>query len=584
MALNETGIRQPSDEAKRIEALSSALDIGIMIYDRNDMLIAASSHFLRYFDVDPALLQPGARLRDLFNATYDAGAQVLGSLNGQMRPISREDWVAERIAIHWRERYESVEQLADGRWIRMRKRRMPDGILIATSEEVTEQKNSQEQTAEALKKADIVNAVLDSLDVQVIVKDSELRYVMVNDAFCRVFGLPRKYILGKKAADLVGPELAARFERLENSVLETGTPYNALEDLHSADGSVMNVITRMRRTGEPGAYSVTITFDDITELAAGTAGSSGHQAVTPLAHEPERDTAVTPIPASKGRVLVVDENRQRSEKHVVALKTAGFDAVATADANETLAFLAAAKTMDLTVHEVEISVHMARSFSGEVKACQHEMLKRAIEKKLANQPAIRPVAVPAASPERAAKSPILSVVGSEPPSQEAISDHPEPANPEAPVEPSVPTTAGTQSDPARDRVRVLVAEDNDVNQIVFEQILEGIGVDFRIVNNGEEAVAAWRAASPDLILMDVSMPVMNGLQAVQAIRNAEASEADNSGCVPVIAVTAHAMSGDRERCLAAGMSDYLSKPVSPEKLEAIIEKWVGNSERLLAAG
>jgi len=131
---------------------------------------------------------------------------------------------------------------------------------------------------------------------------------------------------------------------------------------------------------------------------------------------------------------------------------------------------------------------------------------------------------------------------------------------------------------------VLVAEDNDVNQIVFEQILEGIGADFRIVNNGEEAVAAWRAAAPDLILMDVSMPVMNGLQATQAIRNAEAGEADKAGRVPVIAVTAHAMGGDRERCLAAGMDDYLSKPVSPEKLEAIIQKWVDNSERLQAAG
>ena len=199
MALNETGGRLPNDEVKRVEALANALDVGIMIYDRNDTLIAASSHFLRYFDVDRKLLQPGARLRDLFNATYDAGARVLGSRNGQERQISREDWVAERIAIHWRERYESVEQLSDGRWIRLRKRRMPDGVLITTSEEITEQKNNQKQTAELLKTADTITAILDSLNVQVIVKDSQLRYVMVNDVFCKVFGLPRKHILGKKA-------------------------------------------------------------------------------------------------------------------------------------------------------------------------------------------------------------------------------------------------------------------------------------------------------------------------------------------------------------------------------------------------
>jgi CheY-like chemotaxis protein len=138
--------------------------------------------------------------------------------------------------------------------------------------------------------------------------------------------------------------------------------------------------------------------------------------------------------------------------------------------------------------------------------------------------------------------------------------------------------------PVRERIRVLVAEDNDVNQIVFEQILEAMDVDFRIVANGQEAVAAWTAAAPDLILMDVSMPVMNGLQATQAIRDAEANAGNKPHPVPVIAVTAHAMTGDRERCLAAGMNDYLSKPVSPEKLEAIIEKWVDGPQLLKVAG
>jgi CheY-like chemotaxis protein len=98
-------------------------------------------------------------------------------------------------------------------------------------------------------------------------------------------------------------------------------------------------------------------------------------------------------------------------------------------------------------------------------------------------------------------------------------------------------------------------------------------VDFRIVSNGEEARRRLGCRGPDLILMDVSMPVMNGLQATQAIRDAEA-KARAPRRTPMIAVTAHAMGGDRERCLAAGMDDYLSKPVSPEKLEAIIAKWV----------
>jgi len=590
MALNQTDTRRPVDEAKRIEALASALDVGIMIYDRNDTLIAASAHFLRFFDVDPALLKPGARLRDLFHATYDTDARVLGSFNGEIRQISREDWVAERIAIHWRERYESIEKLSDGRWIRLRKRRMPDGLLIATFEDITDQKINQGEAAELLRKADLVNVILDDLSIQVLVKDSELRYVMVNDAFCQVLGLPRKYILERKAADFVGPELAARFERLETSVLETGNPYDAMEDIHSADGAVMKVITRIRRTGTPGAYTVTITFDDLSKLwPVYNSVSDQQQTASPTASGPGiQTTSVAGELVSKGRVLIVDENLQRSMDHVVALKTAGFEAVATANTTEALAFLDAAKAMDLTVHEVELSAHMARAMSSEAKAGRHVLLRQAIEKKLTGEAMGRPEAAPVSRPARAAKSPVLSVVGAAsppppPPPPAPVAKVASRAEPVSPA-PSAPTAKIIKTGQVRDRVRVLVAEDSDVNQIVFEQILEGIGADYRIVNNGQEAVAAWRAAAPDLILMDVSMPVMNGLQAVQAIRDAEANETQKTVRVPVIAVTAHAMSGDRERCLAAGMDDYLSKPVSPEKLEAIIQKWVDNSERLQAAG
>ena len=582
MALDETDSGRSADDVKRIEALASALGVGIMLYDRNDTLIACSSHFLQYFDIDPELLKPGARLRDLFNATYDTDARSFGSFEGPTRQISREDWVAERIAIHWRERYESVEQLADGRWIRLRKRRMSDGFLISTSEDVTDQKNNEKEVAEKLKQAELVNVILDDLSIQVIVKDSELRYVMVNDAFCRIFGLPRKYILGRKAADFVGHELAARFEALETQVLETGIPYDALEDIHSADGSVMKVITRMRRTGTPGAYCVTISFDNIGEMvAAKTVVSTGH-AGSFMASMPENKVAVRSEPVLKGRVLVIDEDPGRSVERVAALKGEQFDAVATNNAIEAVAFLDAAEAMELEVNAIEISDHMARALSREGKASRHGRLGRAIANRLAGENMDRSAgAAPVVEP--LAEKPVLSVVTSAPaPAGEKSVAGMKQVEPEArtPLQPA----SVTQTAQARDKVRVLVAEDNDVNQIVFEQILEGIGVDFRIVNNGEEAVAAWRASVPDLILMDVSMPVMNGLQAVQAIRDAEANEPDSAGHVPVIAVTAHAMGGDRERCLAAGMDDYLSKPVNPEKLEALIHKWVENAERFRAAG
>ena len=123
---------------------------------------------------------------------------------------------------------------------------------------------------------------------------------------------------------------------------------------------------------------------------------------------------------------------------------------------------------------------------------------------------------------------------------------------------------------------VLIAEDNDVNQIVFNQILQQTGLRYRIVDNGEQAVQIWRAVRPSIILMDISMPVMNGYRATQVIR-AEEDRMSNASRVPIIGVMAHAQESDRDLCLAAGMDDYLSKPISPELLNAKIQTWLMKS-------
>lgn len=123
-------------------------------------------------------------------------------------------------------------------------------------------------------------------------------------------------------------------------------------------------------------------------------------------------------------------------------------------------------------------------------------------------------------------------------------------------------------------VTILVAEDNDVNQMVVEQILETTGHSFTIVANGRQAVEMFHELRPKLVLMDVSMPDMNGLEATKAIREAEK---ESGGHTPIIGLTAHALKGDREMCLDAGMNDYMSKPISPDKLTAKIDEWLKES-------
>jgi CheY-like chemotaxis protein/HPt (histidine-containing phosphotransfer) domain-containing protein len=118
---------------------------------------------------------------------------------------------------------------------------------------------------------------------------------------------------------------------------------------------------------------------------------------------------------------------------------------------------------------------------------------------------------------------------------------------------------------------VLLAEDNPVNQEVAKGLLTQLGLRADIANNGAEAIALAEARRYDLILMDCQMPVMDGYQATAAIRRRLAGA---PGHLPIIALTANAMEGDRNKCLAAGMDDYLSKPYSRAQLAAMLARWL----------
>jgi signal transduction histidine kinase/PleD family two-component response regulator len=128
--------------------------------------------------------------------------------------------------------------------------------------------------------------------------------------------------------------------------------------------------------------------------------------------------------------------------------------------------------------------------------------------------------------------------------------------------------------PASDAV-VLVAEDNPVNQKVTLLLLRSLGYAAEVAANGGEVLAALRRRRFALVLMDAQMPEIDGLEATRRIREAEASrEAGFEHRVKIIAMTANAMSGDREACLAAGMDDYLAKPVKPEELRAMLQRYL----------
>jgi CheY-like chemotaxis protein len=134
---------------------------------------------------------------------------------------------------------------------------------------------------------------------------------------------------------------------------------------------------------------------------------------------------------------------------------------------------------------------------------------------------------------------------------------------------------------------VLLVEDNEINQQVAKEILEKAGLDVALATNGQEAVNAVKESNYDAVLMDVQMPVMDGYTATRKIREWEGGMRNAEGGmgneghepIPIIAMTAHAMAGDEDKSLQAGMNGHVTKPIDPDQLFATLQKWINPSEK-----
>ena len=131
--------------------------------------------------------------------------------------------------------------------------------------------------------------------------------------------------------------------------------------------------------------------------------------------------------------------------------------------------------------------------------------------------------------------------------------------------PSTPTTQ------RRIEARVLLVDDHLINIKVGLALLKKIGCEVTVARNGSQAIEMWTQGSFDLILMDLQMPVMGGLEATQRIREMEKESGTH---VPIVAITARAMKEDQEMCLRSGMDGYLSKPIRPAELRETLEQWM----------
>ncbi len=126
------------------------------------------------------------------------------------------------------------------------------------------------------------------------------------------------------------------------------------------------------------------------------------------------------------------------------------------------------------------------------------------------------------------------------------------------------------------KARVLVVEDNAINQKVAQGLLKKLGVQVDLAADGEEALHTLESLPFDLVFMDCQMPIMDGYEASRRIRDPKSKVLNNA--IPIVAMTANTMQGDREKCLAVGMSDFISKPVDPNKLQEALKRWLPKRE------
>ncbi|MEM7213915.1 MAG: response regulator [Pseudomonadota bacterium] len=386
-----------------------------------------------------------------------------------------------------------------------------------------------------------------------------------------------------------------RTARLMFRIEDTGIGIPA-EEIHSIFEKFNQADTSATRRHEGTGLGLSISSSLVelmggrmwVESEVGSGSVFGFEIELPVNHEQTARKAV-PVDVSGSRILIVDDNEVNRSILLEQFTSWEFECAAVVSGSEALEFLDAATKLDLGIDCVIMDYQMPEMDGGEAV---NRM--RAIQD-FADMPVIMltsvdetedgkkfsSLSINAHLTKPARKALLLETlieVLQEDRAQKQISrcSDPKPELNPLPAVSKQPESVITPCDPAV--IDILVCEDNQVNQIVFGQILEGMGMSYQIANNGKEGLDLYWDLKPSLILMDVSMPTMNGLDATRSIRE---MEINTGGHTPIIGVTAHAIKGDMEKCLDAGMDDYLSKPVSPEALETKIRHWLKESRRWL---
>lgn len=205
-----------------LELIADSLSAGILLYDAQDRIICASRRIQSLLNLPAGNVDAGSNLRTFYSAYYDARRSADPLFPRLKRSLSREEWVAENLAAHWKERCETEDRLPAKRWLRFSRRRMADGTGLCLITDISEQKRSERQWRMDIDRVQVIEEILDRLDFPITVTNQDHIYVGANKAACRFMQKPLEAIIGTHIADAYVPSLAARIVADNQMVIDSG--------------------------------------------------------------------------------------------------------------------------------------------------------------------------------------------------------------------------------------------------------------------------------------------------------------------------------------------------------------------------
>jgi PAS domain S-box-containing protein len=538
-----------------LDAVCDALAISLVIYDRDDQVVFASRRMQAFSALSGTNVSMGARLRDVLGAIYDYRKSLLSGSNSTASTgcTEREDWVSDQLASHWKERSERIEQVAD-KWLRYAQKRLPSGLGICVVTDFTEQKKREDQWRSDIERVQVTEEILDNLPFSIFVKDRNTAYVAVNRAGCALLETTSDMILGRTVFDIHSNPLGQRIDALDRHVLETGIPSTLPERVTRLKGEEALVITRKQRIGKPGRYFLVTTMDDVTPY--GMTGEDGRSFIPGLKHLTFEQSSYVGVGKHrssqmlKGRsILLVTANEKLGLLARQNLGAANVDFALVSDYAQQKACFDVAASAGVKIDLVIVDVQMEFACLELPRAYRVDVITL---------------------DEFQAQNALLDIVARHFQSASQLSSV---ANEDG--EWKISTSVAPVAPAARKNLDVLVVEDNDINQIVFSQILDGFGLRYKIATSAQEALHLFEKDNPSVIFMDTTLPDFDGFEAARRIRKMEGSHARRT---PIIGVVALAFEGDRQACAQAGMDDMLLKPISPDMIEVLLKRFMPQDE------